>query len=59
MSDYIHELAKNLGRLSWAVDELLHIVDQRVSVDGLSDSEKRTIARARELADQARPGGAR
>ena len=53
------DLAEAVGRMSWAVDELLFILDERVGELYLTQHERRAIARAREIADAVRPGGER
>lgn len=53
------DLAEAVGRMSWAVDELLFILDERAGELYLTQHERRAIARAREIADAVRPGGER
>lgn len=58
MNDPTLELARQVGRLSWAVDELLYIIDDRGDGLHLTETERKNLARARVIADAARPGGA-
>ena len=46
-------------QLAGVVDTLLSIFDTRVAVEALPAADRRHIANARDMSDQAREGGAR
>ena len=47
----LDQTAEEVGRLSWAVNELLFILDDRAGELHLTRHERWSISRAREIAD--------